>query len=831
MSKQDKHSTENQVASVISLPGYEIKDVLGKGGMAVVYLAVQKSIGRQVALKILAPDHTDDSFTERFLREARIVSSLAHPNIITIYDAGVHQGCHFMAMEYVPGKNLRDARDMLNRKHKIAIIKQIAQALDYAGHKGYIHRDIKPENILLHEDGRAILTDFGIARSLDTTQGLTITGKVIGTPYYMSPEQTKGLGVDHRSDIYSLGIVLFQALAGYVPYDGPSLVAIGIKHLSDPIPELPPGMDIFQPIINICLSKDPAHRYQTAGEFLKALNQISEADIDFLDAKFAANKKAGKNYRAKTISTNSNQIKAGLKSKTNSPSKSQKKKEPAQEFNYDVTSSDDYKRLGRRKRTLALLVMLIILAGLGYLKQDFLLQSWQTYIAPEINQYLKQTTLQENEQDNAINNPEPSPVIPPAQIEDSIQTEKAIADLVLPLNANIEMINQLTLSNRKSLQDNPTNKIAKKHLEQIAQWYVFQTGAAIESHDHSRARLFIAQANDTLPAAFIPQKLLQLDNQLLRHEAIQGHMQRATEYIKSGALTSPKTNNAVAELQAVLSIDPSYTFARDKLNEITKYYFSNAKSHQASARPHEALASIDLGLTVDKSHTGLLQLKQSIQQIIQQQERLMSILIQAEAQFQAGKVILPKEDSATYLYKQVLREQKDNKNAQAGLFKAQDYVIKQIQTAIWKKKFPIAEKILKAALNEFPGSTRLDQVHNKFITEQSANAPRITHLLVSDQPFATLLSEQHTLSVTPTIHLGFTYTNLSKDTTALTLQLESVTENQIIIKKKLLVSEATGEQKITIQHPVATFIPGQYRVSISLNSKTLINKNFEIRAR
>ena len=837
MSKHDKHSTENQVASVISLPGYEIKDVLGKGGMAVVYLAVQKSIGRQVALKILAPDHTDDSFTERFLREARIVSSLAHPNIITIYDAGVHQGCHFMAMEYVPGKNLRDARDLLNRKHKIAIIKQIAQALDYAGRKGYIHRDIKPENILLHEDGRAILTDFGIARSLDTTQGLTITGKVVGTPYYMSPEQTKGLKVDHRSDIYSLGIVLFQALAGYVPYDGPSLVAIGIKHLSEPIPELPPGMEIFQPIINICLSKEPEHRYQTAGEFLKALNQISEADIDFLDAKSAASKKAGKNYRAKTISTNSDpvlasdQIKAELKSHKNSSLNSRLKKGSAREFSYDVTSSDDYKRLGRRKRTLVLLVILIIMTGLGYLKQDLLLQSWQTYLVPVIDKYLKQVSISKSDNDTPINESDSSQSMSPSHTEDSDQIKTPVTDFLLPLNENIETIKQLTLSNRKSLQNNPTDKIAKKHLEQITRWYVFQTGMAMQNKDHARARILIAQANDTLPATFISPKLLQLDNQLLRHEAIQGHMQRAKDYIEQGALTAPASKNAVDELHAVLSIDPSNIRAGDELNKITEHYFSNAKSHQASARPHEALASIDLGLSVDKTHTGLLQLKQSIQQKIEQQERLMSILIQAEAQFQAGKVILPKEGSATFLYKQVLREQKDNKNARAGLLKSEEYVIKQIQTAIWKKKFPMAEKILKAALNEFPGSAHLDQAHNKFIIAKSANAPRITHLLVSDQPFATLLTEQHILTITPTIHLGFTYTNLSKDTTALSLQLESVTENQIIIKKKLLVSETTGEQKITIQHPVATFIAGQYRVSISLNRKTLISKEFEIRTR
>ena len=124
------------VTPVVNIPGYKILEVLGKGGMAIVYLAVQESIGRNVALKILAPDHTDETFSDRFLREARIVSQLTHPNIITIFDAGVHQGYHYMTMEYIPGKNLTQARDALGRKQKIGAIKQIAMALDYAGKKG-----------------------------------------------------------------------------------------------------------------------------------------------------------------------------------------------------------------------------------------------------------------------------------------------------------------------------------------------------------------------------------------------------------------------------------------------------------------------------------------------------------------------------------------------------------------------------------------------------------------------------------------------------------------------------------------------------------------------
>ena len=391
MENKPKHSTASQVASVVSLPGYKIIDVLGKGGMAVVYLAIQESVGRQVALKILAPDHTDDSFTDRFLREARIISSLAHPNIITVYDANVHQGCHYMSMEYVPGNSLRESRDKLTRKQKLEIVKQIAKALDYAGKKGYIHRDIKPENILLHEDGRAILTDFGIARSQDTTQGLTVTGKVIGTPYYMSPEQTKGMKVDHRSDVYSLGIVLFQALAGYLPYDGPSFVAIGIKHLSDPIPELPKGLELFQPIINICLSKDPGHRYQTANDLYMALEKINDADLDFIETKISAAKKSSPKNHAKTIASGTIPPVVSARPKSKASSYKSKKSNVMLDESYDsmnVTDSDDFKRLSRRKRWIVLF-LLLCLAGGGYYKRVELNVYYQAELAPTIDPILQ----------------------------------------------------------------------------------------------------------------------------------------------------------------------------------------------------------------------------------------------------------------------------------------------------------------------------------------------------------------------------------------------------------------------------------------------------------
>ncbi len=280
-----KRITASYTAPVVRITGYDIKDLLGRGGMATVYLATQLTIGRDVALKILAMDITDDDFSKRFLREAKIISQLSHPNIITIFDADIYEGCHYMAMEYIPGKNFSQTRDDLNRLQKLEIITQVAQALEFARIKGYVHRDIKPENILLHTDGRAILTDFGIAKSSDITQGLTETGQVLGTPHFMSPEQAKGIKVDHRSDIYSLGVVLFQALAGRVPYDGNSLVEICMKHLQGPIPQLPSGLESLQPIIDNCLAKDPNHRYQIAEDLAKELKQIPKDCLDTLKNK------------------------------------------------------------------------------------------------------------------------------------------------------------------------------------------------------------------------------------------------------------------------------------------------------------------------------------------------------------------------------------------------------------------------------------------------------------------------------------------------------------------------------------------------------------------
>ena len=194
-------SATDELKPGLNFPGYKIMRELGHGGMAHVYLAVQESFGREVALKILSPHLTDDDqFSKRFLREARIVSQLNHPNIVTVYDAGKEGKFHYMSMEYIPGKELKQLKENISRKEAIRIVKDIAAALEFAGSKGIVHRDVKPENVMIHQtDNRVILMDFGIA----TLLGQRNEDGIWGTFKYMSPEQCNSQKVSATSDLFS----------------------------------------------------------------------------------------------------------------------------------------------------------------------------------------------------------------------------------------------------------------------------------------------------------------------------------------------------------------------------------------------------------------------------------------------------------------------------------------------------------------------------------------------------------------------------------------------------------------------------------------------------
>ncbi|PNU18563.1 hypothetical protein C2E25_17010 [Geothermobacter hydrogeniphilus] len=255
---------------------YRILDKLGAGGMADVYRAEDDQLGRQVALKILPPEFArDEERVRRFEKEVRAAAQLHHPHIVTLFEVGEENGIHFYAMALLPGGDLKQQIVVgINPKQALEWIKALASALDFAHRKGFVHRDIKPENILFDEEQRPLLTDLGIAKAVGSGTKMTGTGMSIGTPHYMSPEQARGKQVDGRSDLYSLGIVLYEMLTGRVPYDAEDTLAVAYSHVNDPLPQLPAALGKLQPLLDRLLAKEPEERFAGAGDLAAAIDQL-----------------------------------------------------------------------------------------------------------------------------------------------------------------------------------------------------------------------------------------------------------------------------------------------------------------------------------------------------------------------------------------------------------------------------------------------------------------------------------------------------------------------------------------------------------------------------
>lgn len=257
---------------------YELLARVGGGGMALVYKARDLLLGRLVAVKVLRTQFThDDDFVKRFRREAQAAASLSHPNIVSIYDVGQVEDTHYIVMEFIDGANLNEIirdRAPLQADEAVRVTSQICDALEHAHHNQIIHRDIKPHNILIGNNGRVKVTDFGIARAV-TSSTITQTGSVIGSVHYFSPEHAKGVPTGEKSDLYSLGIVLYQMMTGSLPFLGESPISVALKHLQDPF-ERPRKVNphIPQSVENIILKamrKNPQERYQSANDMYQDL--------------------------------------------------------------------------------------------------------------------------------------------------------------------------------------------------------------------------------------------------------------------------------------------------------------------------------------------------------------------------------------------------------------------------------------------------------------------------------------------------------------------------------------------------------------------------------
>lgn len=254
---------------------------LGRGGVSTVYLARHELLEREVAIKVMSPALTvEEGFSKRFIREGQTVARLEHPGIVNVYDVSIADYRPYIAMEYLAGGSLKDRmKNSIAPNEAVSLLRSIADSLGYAHGRGVFHRDVKPENILFRRNGEPVLTDFGIAKSESQDTALTTVGVVIGTPRYISPEQAQGYESDSRSDIYALGVILYEMLTGHPPYEVKGSMSLLYAHINDPIPRLPEELEAYQDLVDDLLAKEPDRRIPDCTVLARRLDGLGADEL------------------------------------------------------------------------------------------------------------------------------------------------------------------------------------------------------------------------------------------------------------------------------------------------------------------------------------------------------------------------------------------------------------------------------------------------------------------------------------------------------------------------------------------------------------------------
>lgn len=862
----------------IQIPGYKILRELGHGGMAHVYLAIQESFGREVALKILSPHLADDEqFSKRFLREARIVSQLNHPNIVTVFDAGKHQQHHYMSMEYIPGNDLKQLKDSVSREEAIRIVKDVASALDFAGKKGIVHRDVKPENIMIHQsDKRVVLMDFGIAHGDDVTQGMTQTGRAIGTPHFMSPEQTKGLKVDHRSDIYSLGIVLFQLLAGNLPYDADSAVAVGIKHLTAPIPLLPAGLEIFQPIVNHCLSKQPEHRYQKAEELIAALDKITDEQLKNINTQATIFKNAGADHNAATqvsdvVISNKRRIPDIV-----FPSGNRKS------LDEDLSQAQPKRTV---RRNLLFLLLIATMAWAGNEKQKELTQFWAYTALPEIvkkfpNLFPKSyseywakkleaskpkiritkvitetnsdepvvTAQNKDAQINTLDEGKKPQATPSnSTIESNVVSESKktlekdqITLLKEGLNDHPENAIELTAIYKYMLSQDKANAIATNGLKELSEGYFQKIQLAFSTEDVVLARQYIDIMKKSFPVATKNKPFVRLEKKVAFLERIKSHFSKAEKYFNAGALSKPINQNALHEIRTILKLSPSNEDAIKFKKKIADSYIKKTTQLQKQGNIHNALLMVEEGIAALNNDLALINKRKQIQDSIKHNNKIASLFKYAKKYQAAGQLIRPQAYNAYDLYQEILSEDNNNLEARAGLKSIHQQLAKKIVNLISQGDLNESDEYLQEATKRYGKSSLLANVQLKLNDAMEAVAPKIADIKLSASPITRIdlgtskssnelpLSDMLTLKVKKSLYVGFNFINFSPETTWLDVTLFDTTKNKTVMQKPIVVSKQFGEYFFDMKLPTGSFTNSFYKVEIKLKNKILISAPFLI---
>ncbi|GMT40010.1 MAG: hypothetical protein IEMM0001_0745 [bacterium] len=588
------------------IPGYKILSELGRGGIATVYLAVQESLDRQVALKVMSPLLAmEPDYAERFIREGRMVAQLSHSNIITVYNIGLQKHQLFIAMEYIAGGNMRNLmQEHLNDPEwALSIAGQIALALGYAHSVGIIHRDVKPENILFRENGSAVLTDFGIAKTITSNTNLTRAGTIIGTPKYMSPEQTDGLGNDPRTDIYSLGIILFEMLTGKVPYDSENSMAVLYAHVHAPIPDLPDELSDLQPLLNNLLAKKAEDRTDDC-DGLAEIIRITRRERHYalkdpsrmLEANLTRELKKASQAKNKNVQEKQDSGKVLLPWR--------EKLSIFTGYIRGLLNKPEGIQDGHKKRlqllAAALISSIALIAVISIWKDnssDSVGISENSPLTENGTAPIGQTTVKQDESSAILASPDTSTTsYKPSISTDEIKTKTetpAFAELQSNTNdSEAEIGDTATRTDINPVEENQTAKLISRFL-------------ADESNDE-----LVKQHQAIPPVSKEEKKPPALSN---RQKKINRLLTHARTAIKDGNIISPENTNAVTYYKQVLELSPRNRRALRGLAVSGNLIAENAREKYKADEQDLALQEINAALLQIPDHKNLLSLKQTLE--------------------------------------------------------------------------------------------------------------------------------------------------------------------------------------------------------------------------
>jgi len=588
--------------------------------MAAVYLAVQESLERPVALKVLDQTFADDpAFSERFLNEGRIIASLNHGNIITIYDVAIVEGLHYISMEYVEGGDLKARIGAgMEPTTAVALVETMGGCLDFAHRAGVVHRDVKPANILFRKDGTPLLTDFGIAKQLQAHGDLTLTGSVLGSPGYLAPEHAEGREVDGRADIYALGIIFYETLAGKKPYQGDSDLSTIFKHLSEPIPDLPSDLSRCQPLLNRMLAKKPEGRFDDAAVMLafiksmRASGPLTSRPIVTAPTKGkAAKSKPGRSRAGKWIGISLGITVAAAVAAVGTNHMLPEPIPEIEKFKQLVGELWPYRDPATAPPEAVAHVPPVRPAIPERTAPD------REPAPPERTQTVPATpTPRQNGTAVARAHPIAAPRPEPEPVNKEPEREPIWyeIDKFLTLADKAYQGSRLTRPPqdnalhyyRKVLQLDRRNKRARLGLRKIAARYARLAEQQVHASDYQKAKYYVSLG---LKAHGRHPRLLTLQRHVATRIQIGGLLALADAALAKQRLRTPPNDNAFFYYEKVLELDPENELAKNGFAKIARRYAWLAEAHISKYEYAEARRYITLGLEVKPNDPKLLALK------------------------------------------------------------------------------------------------------------------------------------------------------------------------------------------------------------------------------